>query len=101
MNDKSKTKKTAFAMSEEKFQQILQEQERSEPFDDKALEKFVLLLYYQVDLLDYFYTLSPKNKKRIFQNLFARIMLSIASLQTKTKFLSMNLQKILNFWIFN
>lgn len=41
MNDKSKTKKTAFAMSEEEFQQILQEQERSEPFDDKALEKFV------------------------------------------------------------
>lgn len=41
MNDKSKTEKTAFGMLEEEFQQMLGEQERSEPFEDKALEQFV------------------------------------------------------------
>lgn len=41
MNDESKTEKTAFGMSEEEFQQMLEEQERSEPFKDKALEQFV------------------------------------------------------------
>lgn len=41
MNDKSQTEKTAFGMSEEKFQQMLEEQERSETFEDKALEQFV------------------------------------------------------------
>ena len=41
MNDKSKTEKTAFGMSKEEFQQMLEEQERSEPFEDKALEQFV------------------------------------------------------------
>ncbi len=41
MNDKSQTEKIAFEMSEEKFQQMLEEQERSETFEDKALEQFV------------------------------------------------------------
>ena len=41
MNDKSKTEKTAFGISKEEFQQMLEEQERSKPLEDKALERFV------------------------------------------------------------
>lgn len=43
MNDKSKTEKTAFGVSEEHFKQILEEQERlsNETFEDEALKKFV------------------------------------------------------------
>lgn len=41
MNDKSKTEKTAFGIPKEEFQQMLEEQERSKPFEDEALEQFV------------------------------------------------------------
>ena len=43
MNDKRMTEKTAFEMSEEEFQQMLKEQERSykETFKDETLEQFV------------------------------------------------------------
>ena len=41
MNDKSKTEKTAFGISKEEFQQMLEEQERSNPLEDEALEQFV------------------------------------------------------------
>lgn len=43
MNDKSKKEKTAFEMSKEEFNQMLEEQERlsKEPHEDKALEQFV------------------------------------------------------------
>ena len=41
MNDKSKTEKTAFGISKEEFQQMLEEQERSKPLEDEALEQFV------------------------------------------------------------
>lgn len=41
MNDKSKTEKTAFGISKEEFQQMLEEQERSKPLEDEALERFV------------------------------------------------------------
>ena len=41
MNDKSNTEKTAFGMSKEEFQQTPEKQERSKPFEDEALEKFV------------------------------------------------------------
>ena len=41
MNDKSKTEKTAFGISKEEFQQMLEEQKRSKPLEDEALEQFV------------------------------------------------------------
>ena len=41
MNDKSKTEKMAFGISKEEFQQMLEEQERSNPLEDEALEQFV------------------------------------------------------------
>ena len=41
MNDKSKTEKTAFELSKEEFQQMLEKQERSKPLEDEALEQFV------------------------------------------------------------
>lgn len=41
MNNESKTEKTAFGISKERFQQLLEEQERSKPFEDEALEQFV------------------------------------------------------------
>lgn len=41
MDDKRMTVKKALEMPEEEFQQMLKEQERSEPFEDKALEQFV------------------------------------------------------------
>ena len=34
MNDKSKTEKTAFGISKEEFQQMLEEQKRSKPLED-------------------------------------------------------------------
>ena len=39
MNDKSKTEKTAFGISKEEFQQMLEEQKRSKPLEDEALEQ--------------------------------------------------------------
>ena len=43
MNEKSKTERLAFGMTEEKFKDMLEKQERlsKEPYDDKALEQFV------------------------------------------------------------
>ena len=43
MNEKSKTEKTAFGLTEEKFCGIMEEQERlsKESFEDEALEQFV------------------------------------------------------------
>lgn len=41
MNNKSKTEKTALGISKERFQQLLEEQERSKTFEDEALEQFV------------------------------------------------------------
>lgn len=41
MDDKRITAKKALEMSEEEFQQMLKEQERSEPFEDEALGQFV------------------------------------------------------------
>ena len=41
MNDKSKTENTAFGISKEEFQQMLEEQKRSKPLEDEALEQFV------------------------------------------------------------
>lgn len=41
MDDKRITVKKALEMSEEEFQQMLEEQERTKPFEDKALEQFV------------------------------------------------------------
>lgn len=43
MNEKSKTEKTAFGLTEKKFCRIMEEQERlsKESFEDEALEKFV------------------------------------------------------------
>lgn len=43
MNKKSKTEKTAFGLTEEKFCGIMEEQERlsKESFEDEALEQFV------------------------------------------------------------
>ncbi len=41
MDDKRMTLKEALEMPEGEFQQRLEEQERSEPFENKALEQFV------------------------------------------------------------
>jgi hypothetical protein len=43
MNEKSKTEKTAFGLTEKKFYKMMEEQERlsKEPFEDKTLEQFV------------------------------------------------------------
>ena len=43
MNEKSKTERLAFGMTEEKFKDMLEKQERlsKEPYDDNALEQFV------------------------------------------------------------
>ena len=43
MNEKSETERLAFGITEEKFKDMLKKQERlsKEPYDDKALERFV------------------------------------------------------------
>ena len=43
MNEKSKTEKTAFGLTEEKFCRMMEEQGRlsKESFEDEALEQFV------------------------------------------------------------
>lgn len=43
MNDKSKTERLDFGMTEEKFKDMLEKQERlsKEPYDNSALEQFV------------------------------------------------------------
>ena len=72
MNDKSKTEKTAFEISKEEFQQMLEKQERSKPLEDEALEQFVkkpkkLNLYDKiissVDFILLFFLLSKKITK--------------------------------------
>lgn len=43
MNEKSETERLAFGITEEKFKDMLEKQQRlsKEPYDDKALEQFV------------------------------------------------------------